>query len=250
MLVLLISVVLLLIRFGHTALDEVICHDNVLPRSTILTQIAFDPGHSPRDRSLVASSLSAGPFSAVSWLFTSPQPLEHPIAAAECFEAVSLIPEAPPLAGHSPGTHTRFNLEYVDSQRQGVMRYRLDANFVAGHCIVQILRRPSPNPDTDGLRHADAGAMALSVYPHAREKALAVIEQCLSGNRGQRRYRFGYVGTKSVLNGLDFDYVVAVTLLSGDLMAYPSEHFYTRDGEIQMLPMPGPAPFPFVGAFD
>ncbi|MCJ1386557.1 hypothetical protein MMC17_009683 [Xylographa soralifera] len=249
MLVPLISVVLLLVRFVHPALDEIICHDDVRQRSKVFTYIAFDPLYGARQRSNLAAVLRTV-LPQFMWLLASPEPLEHPLTVAECLDAVTLIPDSPALAVHDPGTHTRLNLEYTNSQRQRILRYRLDAGFVAGHCAVQIIRRPFPNPATTGLLHADAGAMALVVYPHAREKALAVIEQCLSGNRGQRQYRFGYVGTKSVLNGLDFYYVVAVTLWAVEPMKFPSEHFYDQDGEIEMYSLRDDDTFPFFHAFD
>ena len=97
--------------------------------------------------------------------------------------------------------------------------------------------------------------MALIVYPNVREKALAVIHECLPGDEGQQRYRFGHVGTVSVLNGLKFYYVVQVTLWSHEHTAYQSEHFYSREGEIQLnvLNDEGPAgwgvAFPFFDAF-
>ncbi|MCJ1381042.1 hypothetical protein MMC17_004151 [Xylographa soralifera] len=186
-------------------------------------------------------------------LFATPEPLEHPMTTAECLAAASLIPDTPPsLDTHNPGDPARLNLLYSDTQHQNILQYRLDTGFIAGNCLVQILRRPFANP---GLRHADASAMALVVYPNVREKALAIIQQCLSGDGGRPRSRFGHVGTVSVLNGFNFYYVVSVTLWSYEQHMYQSEHFYNREGEVQLDvvndigPAGWGAGFPFADAF-
>jgi len=250
MLVIPLVSVLLFVRWGHAVLDEIICHDDLIQRKTPnlgtnggrdaqisdLMERAFQPGLTPRSRGNMAAFLLYYNFPAtLTRLFARPQPLEHPMTVAECLDAVSLIPDASPhLDPNNAGTNTHINLVYPDTQRHSVLQHRLDAIFVAGNCGIRIIRRPHQDPNTNGLQHADATAMALVVYPHAREKALAVIQQCLSGEGRQRQYRFGYVGTKSVLKGLDFEYVVAVTLSLGVMsLANPGEHFYNHNGEIQ-----------------
>ncbi|MCJ1474327.1 hypothetical protein MMC13_002985 [Lambiella insularis] len=234
---------LLFVRFSHTALNEIICHEDHLQRrgslthtDAILTGLAFDPRCDAETRRTLAAYMSDLNYSPqLARLFATPEPLEHPMTAAECLDAASLIPDSLlPLDTNNPGTHTRLNLLYPASQRQSVLQYRLNSGFVAGNCAVQIIRQPSRDSNTDGIRHADASAMAHIVYPHAREKALAVIQQCLSGDGGLPRYRFGYVGTKSVLNGRDFYYLIAVTVWSGQpSITNPGEHFYDRNGEMQ-----------------
>ncbi|MCJ1285889.1 hypothetical protein MMC26_005231 [Xylographa opegraphella] len=264
---------LLFVRAGLAALDQIVCHDDL--RQTIavnagvgttlnerivsLAERAFQPGVSPGTRARLASFLSHNENypPTLARLYATPQPLEHPMTAAECLEVLSLIPDSSSYVDpHNPGTHTRLNLAYPDTQRQRILQYRLDTILVAGNCAVQILRRPGQDPATDGLRHADTSAMALTVYPHARDKALDVIRQCLSGEGGQQQHRFGYVGTRSVLNGLAMDYVVAVTLWLGDpSLTNPGAHFYNQYGEMQApnhgAPgYAGPVSFPFGHAFN
>ncbi|MCJ1293338.1 hypothetical protein MMC34_004892 [Xylographa carneopallida] len=274
MLVIHLLVGLLCARFSLAILDEIICHDNFIQRRApnpgvsvtrseaiiSLMERAFLAALSPAARLNMLYFLSDGNYRAratLARLYATPQPLEHPITAAECLEAASLIPDSSSYVDpHNLGTNTRLNLVYPNVQRQRILQYRLDAILTAGNCAVQIIRRPGQNPITNGLQHADATAMALVVYPHARERALAVIQQCLSGNGGQGQHRFGYVGTKSVLNGLEFEYVVAVTLWIGDgSLANPGEHYYDRNGEIQAPPddargYEGVISFPYGHAFN
>ncbi|MCJ1434747.1 hypothetical protein MMC27_004117 [Xylographa pallens] len=216
--------------------------------------MAFYSGISPERRREVYSYLTTlGAPAGFARLFETPEPLEDPITTAECLAAASLIPDSLPLDTNNPGDPARLNLLYSNTQRQSIIQYRLDTGFVAGNCLVQILRRPSYNP---GLRYADASAMALIVYPNVRQKALALIHQCLSGDGGRQQYRFGHVGTVSVLSGHNFYYVVQVTLWPDEGSVYQSEHFYSREGEIQLevLNDVGPAGwgtgFPFVDAFN
>ncbi|MCJ1472766.1 hypothetical protein MMC13_001415 [Lambiella insularis] len=259
--------VVLFVRSGSAAFEEIICHDNYLQRLRPHTRAAFE-NDSPGIRANLANdltSLHASP--QLIRLYATPQPLEHPITAAECLDAVSLIPESVPrLNPDKPGDPTRLNLEYTDAQRQSILRHRLDTGFVAGNCLVQLLRRPEPSA---GLNFADASAMALSVFPNMRDKARAVIQQCLSSNEGQPISRFGYIGTRSVLNGINFYYVVSVTVWSGEQwqplahgppFGYSGEQFYNREGEIPLVVVanrqdwsysnsPSSPKFPFVNAF-
>ncbi|MCJ1473378.1 hypothetical protein MMC13_002029 [Lambiella insularis] len=266
--ILLLSSALLFMRFGIAALDEIICHNEYIQRYRYYTEHGLRPGFlSAYGRLEIAARLTrenADP--QVIRLFATPQPLDMPMTMAECLNAASLIPEYPtvarhnPIDDHNPGDAARPNLQYTDAQRENILRYRLDAGFVSGNCLIQIIRRPGHNP---GLSHVDASAMALAVYPKAREKALAVIHQCLSGARGRHRYRFGHVGTTSEVRSPSgeralFYYVVSVTLWPGGWTRYRSEHFYDQRGEIQgqvMADVVGPTAggwgprFPFLDAF-
>ncbi|MCJ1406386.1 hypothetical protein MMC19_000451 [Ptychographa xylographoides] len=259
---------LLFVRVGRAALDEIICHDDILLRKTPspgprgertdrvngFLEAAFQSGLFPVIRGRMAAYVASHNFPpGAARLFATSQPLQRPIYTIECQDAVSLIPDASLSPNQANvGTVTHPNLRYPDAQRENVLRHRLDAIYVAGNCAVQIIRRPGAN---SGPRHADATAMALTVYPHARERALAVILQCLSLSRDRPIHRFGYTGTRSVLNGQNFDYVVAVTLWPGDAsLANPGEHFYDRNGLIQAPDddVRGSAvftSFPFVRAF-
>ncbi|MCJ1316078.1 hypothetical protein MMC15_001398 [Xylographa vitiligo] len=262
----------LFVRSGLAVLDEIICHDDFLQRSApnpgvhvarseriiSLMERAFLPILTPLVRHNMADLLESEHYPPLlARLYATPQPLDHPATATECLAAASLIPDpASYIDPHNPGTATRLNLVYPAPQRQRLTRTPLDAIFVAGNCAVEILRRPGPALAADGLRHADASAMALVVFPHARVTALALVRRCLSGVGAPRQYRFGYTGTRSVLGGLGFDYVVAVTLWPGDAsLRNPGEHFYDRDGEIQApgddaQGYGGVLSFPYDRAFD
>ncbi|MCJ1475856.1 hypothetical protein MMC13_004520 [Lambiella insularis] len=236
-----ISLVLLFVHYGSAAFEEVICHNDYLQRYRFQTQLAF-VNLGPVLRGTIFSTLTDhGALPQLLRLFATPDPLEHPITAAECLDAVSLIPDSlPRLDTHKPGEPARLNLLYTDAQRQKMLKYRLDTGFVSGNCLVEVVRRPPLNV---GLLAADASAMALAVFPNVREKARAVIEHCLSGNAGQPVSRFGYVGTRSMLSGAEFDYVVAVTVWSGEQwraragrrpFRYTGEQFFDRDGEMEL----------------
>ncbi|MCJ1471746.1 hypothetical protein MMC13_000386 [Lambiella insularis] len=238
---LVLSTILLFVHFARAQFEQIICHNDLIQRDRPLTQLAFNPSLTAEYRSDIALQLIADHASPQLFrLFNTPRPRDYPITAAECLDAASLIPQLPLLDSHRPGDPDHPNLRYTDAGRQKILQYRLDAGFVSGNCMIQILRRPvMQNP---GLPYADASAMALSVYPHAREKALEVIQHCLSGDHGLERFRFGHVGTKSVLRGANFYYVVSVTLFPGEQFRFVSEHFYNRSEEIERRVEPDVGP--------
>jgi len=141
----------------------------------------------------------------------------------DCDAAVRMIPSGIPeisfIRYENPATAINMELDH-----NGGRSLRLPAAFIAGSCVVTVepvekvpeinsqgYPWPQWQPTVQPPQKA-ATAMYFQVWPNVRAAAEAIIRKCIRPRTLNRHWKKaeGYLSTKSVLEGWEFQYEVTV----------------------------------------
>lgn len=136
-------------------------------------------------------------------------------APADCYAAISMIPSGDFLVqgDHFLDENGRPKLKIHIPPHDRARKFFMPAIFRSGTCMIRVsadvdrrgLMRPNPPAFTNA-----AAKMYSTVWPHVRQRATEIVQECLAKDPDGLRHYGGSVHTESALGDVRFPYQIKV----------------------------------------